>query len=299
MTPLQATDLKGVKTMNKNIVLSGFSDEACSDFEEQLQFVSSLGIHSIEIRGVDGKNISQLTEDEVQTVKEKLNKYSVAVSSIGSPIGKINITDDFEPHFQEFKRVVETAKILGTENIRMFSFYIPKDSAPELFRAEVLKRLSVLIDYAKKNNMVLLHENEKGIYGDNAERCLDLMKELYCPNFKAVFDFANFVQVGQNTLEAAELMKPYVSYIHIKDASGEDVVPPGFGEGNLRKILGDFIESGYKGYLSLEPHLSDFDGFKGLEQDTPQKEKDNNGKFWWKIALCSLKSILYDINEVK
>ncbi len=282
-----------------DIIFSGFSDEACPGFEEQLQFVSSLGVKYIEVRGVDGKNVSELTEEEAIACKALLDKYGVGISSIGSPIGKIKITDDFEPHFETYKNVVRTAKIFGTRNIRMFSFYM-EDGQQEKHRDEVLARLKAFLDYAKEQDMVLLHENEKGIYGDNAARCLDLMEELYCDNFKAVFDFANFIQVGQETLPAWEMLKKYTHYIHIKDAVGQKVVPPGYGDGHLKEILADLISSGYQGFLSLEPHLSDFVGFSSLENEEEKTEMMgeavlDGGKFWWKIALTSLKAVLYDI----
>jgi len=282
-----------------DIIFSGFSDEACPGFEEQLQFVSSLGVKYIEVRGVDGKNVSELTEEEAIACKALLDKYGVGISSIGSPIGKIKITDDFEPHFEVYKNVVRTAKIFGTRNIRMFSFYM-EDGQQETHRDEVLARLKAFLDYAREQDMVLLHENEKGIYGDNAARCLDLMEELYCDNFKAVFDFANFIQVGQETLPAWDMLKKYTHYIHIKDAVGQKVVPPGYGDGHLKEILADLISSGYQGFLSLEPHLSDFVGFSSLENEEEKTEMMgeavlDGGKFWWKIALTSLKAVLYDI----
>lgn len=283
--------------MNNKLVISGFSDEACENFQEQLNFVSALGIDHIEIRGVDGRNISELAADEIITVKKKLDSAGVKISSIGSPIGKIMITDAFEPHFELFKNVVSTAKTLGTNHIRIFSFYIPDGEKASDYRDEVISRLSRLIAYAKANGIILLHENEKGIYGDNAQRCLDLMKNLYCENFKAVFDFANFVQINQDTIPAFDLLEPYVTYIHIKDAIGMNVVPAGFGEGNVKEILRRFFDNGYSGYLSLEPHLTDFSGFASLESSGDESAKQHDGKFWWRLALNSLKAILFDLEH--
>ena len=160
--------------------------------------------------------------------------------------------------------------------IRMFSFFMPEgceDYSP--YRDEVMARLGKFVDYAKANDIILLHENEKDIYGDVASRCLEIQKNFYCDHFKAVFDFANFVQCKQDTLEAYEMMKPYVEYIHIKDARWDDasVVPPGTGDGHVAEILAKFKAAGYQGYLSLEPHLADFAGFAALEMNASQKKK--------------------------
>ena len=221
---------------------------------------------------MDGKNISELTPQEVEQVKAKLDAAGVQVSSIGSPIGKISITDDFAPHLENFRQLLATAKVLQTRYIRMFSFYIPEGEDPARYRNEVIARLKVLIAEAEKADVVLLHENEKEIYGDTDLRCLDLMEQLACDHFRAVFDFANFVQCGVDTIKAYQRLKPYVAYIHIKDALSENgtVVPPGTGDGHLQEILAGFKSEGYTGFLSLEPHLINFTGLTGLENGSQQ-----------------------------
>ena len=148
--------------MNK-VIISGFSDEICPEFREQLRCVKEWNVNYIEVRGVDGKNISSYTPEEAVKIKETLDEYGVKISSIGSPIGKIGIDDDFAPHFESFKNVCELCKVLGTKYIRMFSFYIPEGKDPAECRGEVLKRLKALIYYAKEEGIVLLHEKEEGM----------------------------------------------------------------------------------------------------------------------------------------
>ena len=156
---------------------------------------------------------------------------------------------------------------MDTKNIRMFSFYIPEGKEKE-YKGKVFDRLGRFADYAGRNDIVLLHENEKGIYGAKAPECLEIMKKLGSDHFRAIFDFANFVQCGQDTLEAYDLLKDYVDYIHVKDARKENgtVVPVGYGDGNVEAILKKLFASGFDGFLSLEPHLFDFKGFEGLER---------------------------------
>ena len=283
--------------MFNQIQLSGFSDEISPDFDKQMQVISQLGMKYIEIRGVDGKNITELTPDEVAVVKEKLDAAGVQISSIGSPIGKIDITDDFAPHLETFRKLLETAKTLNTRYIRMFSFYMPKDANPADYREEVFARLKVLVQEAEKADIVLLHENEKGIYGDTDLRCLDLMENLGCDHFRAVFDFANFIQCGVETVPAYERLKPYVDYIHIKDAVAETgtVVPPGMGDGHLAEILAGFKADGYTGFLSLEPHLTNFTGLSGLEKDADHRDTVLTGEQAFTLAHDSLIDILKKI----
>lgn len=112
--------------MDKSIMISGFADEIASPLEKQIEVLKKLGVCYIEMRGVNGKSLVEHSLDEVREIKKQLDANGIKISSVGSPIGKIMITDDFEDHFQLYKKTVEIAKILETPNIRMFSFYIPR-----------------------------------------------------------------------------------------------------------------------------------------------------------------------------
>ena len=247
--------------------ISGFADEIAQELDVQIEAVSRLGIQYIEMRVVDGNNLIYHPDAKVKEIKQKLENAGIKLSALGSPLGKIGIEDPFEPHFEEFKRACEIAHRMDTKNIRMFSFYIPEGKEKE-YKGKVFDRLGRFADYAGRNDIVLLHENEKGIYGAKAPECLEIMKKLGSDHFRAIFDFANFVQCGQDTLEAYDLLKDYVDYIHVKDARKENgtVVPVGYGDGNVEAILKKLFASGFDGFLSLEPHLFDFKGFEGLER---------------------------------
>lgn len=274
--------------------ISGFSDEIDRDIITQFEALKKLNISYFEPRGVDGKNISALTAGEAVELKKKCEAYGIKASSIGSPIGKIKLSDDFTAHFETFKKVVETAHILDCENIRMFSFYHDGGEWSVSEREEVISKLGKMVEYAKQNGVVLLHENEKDIYGDTAERCLDLMNIFYGDNFKAVFDPANFVQCGQDTKKAFDLMKPYIEYMHIKDAKLSDgrVVPAGYGDGNLEYILTGLFKDGYNGFLSLEPHLGKFEGLDKLEVGELMNGLPESGEGTFTVAYKALFEIL-------
>ena len=281
----------------KQIVLSGFSDEIAPEFDTQLEAIREWGLTHIELRAADGVNVSDFTPEKVREVKAKLEAAGIQVSSIGSPIGKITIQEDFAPHLEKLKRTLEIQKELGAPYVRMFSFYLPKDRDPEEFRGKVMEQVGAMAEEAKAWDSVLLHENEKGIYGDNASRCGELMDAFFGPHFQAVFDFANFVEVGQETLPAYERLKPFIRYVHIKDALKQEkkVVPAGRGDGHVKEILADLIGSGFHGFLSLEPHLTDFAGLAALEQDAQKRGAALDGKSAWKLALDSLQAILREI----
>lgn len=117
----------------EQIVLSGFSDEIAPELDIQLAAIREWGLSHIELRAADGVNVSDFSPEKVKEVKAKLAAAGVSVSSIGSPLGKISIEEDFAPHLEKVKRTLEIQKELGAPYIRMFSFYLPEGPGPRPF----------------------------------------------------------------------------------------------------------------------------------------------------------------------
>lgn len=249
-------------------LLSAFADEAGGGLLSQIDALKANGLTHIEPRGLDEGNISTFTAEQAKNVKKILDEHGIGVSSIGSHFGKINIKDDFAPHFESFRQCVENAAILGTENIRMFSFFISDGEDPAVWRDEVFARLEKMCDYARQHNVWCCHENEKGIYGDTDDRCLDILSTLN-GKIKGIFDPANFIQCKVEILPAYEKLKDYIEYMHIKDCRMSDgfVVPCGKGDGHLVELIKLFNEKEGKHFLTLEPHLKVFAGLENLEED--------------------------------
>ncbi len=253
-----------------------FADEASPLIDGQIAAMQRNQLQGLEIRNVDGENVSAISAGKAREVRQKLDGAGLRVWSIGSPIGKIDIErDDFEAHLDLLRRTVETARILGAENIRMFSFYIPAGKAPSLFRSQVMDRLHRMVEICDGTGVALCHENEKGIFGDMADRCLDILTEI--PQIAGVFDPANFVQCGQDTAEGWTMLRDKIKYLHIKDAMFSDgrVVPAGKGEGNVAMIVKDYLAKGGR-WMTVEPHLHVFSGLSALEREG---EKSNVGAY--------------------
>lgn len=279
-------------------ILSAFADEIDPRLDVQMDVLEQHGISYIETRGVGGKNITEYSPEEVREIKKQLDDRGFRISAIGSPIGKIGITDDFGPHMESFKRTLEIAKILETRYIRMFSFYIPEGEKPEKYRDEVMDRWRQFLEAAEGTGIMLLHENEKGIYGDTPQRCLDLVKAMDSANLKLIFDPANFVQCDVVTYpEAYELLREHVVYMHIKDAVYSDhrVVPAGQGDGRVKDILESLYKSGFDGFLSIEPHLWNFVGFAELENRKIEASTEDSGPEKFAIAAYALKKLIREI----
>ncbi|MCR5040718.1 MAG: sugar phosphate isomerase/epimerase [Clostridia bacterium] len=263
-------------------IISAFADEAGASLAEQLDALKANKLGAIEPRGLDKGNIADYGAEDVKEVKKRLDDAGIVVSAIGSPFGKINIADDFGPHFEKFKQTVENACILETPNIRMFSFYFDKGQSYEDLRGEVIDRVGAMAEYSLGYGVRCCHENEKGIYGDTDDRCLDILEALG-GKLWGVFDPANFIQCGVDILPAFEKLKDYVEYMHVKDCRYRDgfVVPAGKGDGHLRELLARFAahcdspdpaddalpkRGGRTRFLTLEPHLKVFAGLSELEQ---------------------------------
>lgn len=253
------------------IKIYAFADEASPNITEQTTALKRNHLDGIEMRNVDGVNVSDITIEKAKEVKHLLDENGLITWSVGSPIGKIDIEkDDFNAHIEKLKHTLEIGEILEAENLRMFSFYIPKDKKASDYKDEVIERLGIMYDTAKNYKVSLRHENEKGIYGDIPERCLDIHKAL--PGLKGIFDPANFVQCGADTLKAWDMLKDYIYYMHIKDAKADGkVVPAGYGNGNVKEIVTSFIAGGGNAF-TIEPHLTVFDGFSHLERKGEKSE---------------------------
>ena len=219
------------------LALCAFADEAGASLQEQIKALHENQIPMLEIRGVDGRNITALSIDEAKQLSQRLQQEDIRVWSIGSPCGKIGIREPFAPHLDLFRHTLELAETLGAHCVRIFSFFV-NDLSPEECRDEVLERLSLMAEAAQGSNVLVCHENEKGVYGDTAARCADIHRAL--PSLKAVFDPANFLQCSQDTLEAFDRLSPDIAYFHVKDcAKNGEIVPAGQGDGHLPSLSED------------------------------------------------------------
>ncbi|WP_420176426.1 sugar phosphate isomerase/epimerase family protein [Luteococcus sp. OSA5] len=247
--------------------LTGFADEIADDFAEQLSLLNKLDVKYIEFRSAWGQNILLLDQGQREQAKAMLDEAGIKVSSIGSPIGKIKITDDFEDHLEAMKHAVQVAHFFEAPYIRIFSFFIPEGDDPDSHRDEVIRRMKAITEVAEAGGVTLLHENEKDIYGDIPRRCVDVIESVGSDHLKAILDPANYVQCGIKPLdEAYPLIRPHLAYMHLKDAVANtpDVVPVGEGDGQVPEILRELKKSDYDGFLSIEPHLGDYTEFGAM-----------------------------------
>ena len=276
-------------------ILSAFADEAGTTLNEQIAALIRNDIGYIEPRNINGKPILTPTDDELNEVKAELDKNGIKVNSLGSPIGKYPINAPFEAHLVDFKRALEVCKALGTDKMRMFSFFTEQNELAE-YRDEVLKRLNEMCKIAKEHGITLCHENESAIYGQNPEQMLDLMENV--DGLKGIFDPANYRMNNCDVFAGIEATLINLAYLHIQDAIYESqlIVPAGDGEGRIAEIL-DIVNKATDDvvYLTLEPHLFLFDAYKGIDKhELKVKYTFNNNSESFDFAVNALKKLLKD-----
>lgn len=269
----------------QKIRLAAFSDEADSSILGQIQALKRNGLNLTELRTVEGKNVSILTEEESKEYKKIFDDNGVNVWSIGSPLGKVDINVDFKAYSETIKKVCNTANVFDTKRIRMFSFFNAYEN-----RNKVIDYLSQMVEIANEYGVYMCHENEKEIYGDNLERVQDIMNSV--KGLKFVYDPANYLQVGEMADNTLDALHDKTDYFHIKDVISQtgELVPAGYGDGKIEKLI-EMINSDK--VLTLEPHLAVFAAFKDID-NTQMKHKF---KFFssadaFDCAIKSLKDLL-------
>ncbi len=243
-------------------ILSAFADEISPDPQEQVEVLSQCGVKHVELRSVLKTNVLDLSDLQIQELKSLFDQNGIRLSAIGSPVGKVKIDSDFEPHLERFKRAMHLCQVFGTPNIRIFSYYPPGDGhdwtgVNETWTQEVFSRLNRQADLAEKAGLRLFHENEHRIFGDSPERIAQLFSAVKNPAFRAAYDAANFVFCGYDPWTGWEVSRPFTAHLHLKDWKAGEPHGSLLGEGQGRwpEVLAAAKADGYHGFATLEPHL--------------------------------------------
>jgi 3-dehydroshikimate dehydratase len=239
------------------IRLSAFADEISQNPVEQVEVLSRHGIKFIEFRAIHGTNVLDLSESQHADYRDLLRSRGFGLSAIGSPIGKVMITEKFDEHLARFEIAMQLAGYYEAPRIRIFSFYMPPGDDPAIHREAVMARMTELASLAADRGITLILENEKAIFGDTAARVADILNSVSSPFLIHAFDPANYLEVGQSIDEAWSLLRPHVKHFHVKDYDTKlhRNVPAGAGDGQIPRLLADAAAWGYDGFCTLEPHL--------------------------------------------
>jgi len=273
--------------------LSAFADEASPNLDGQIAALHRNRIRFIELRGSEFGPVDFWADSTCRQVKEKLDANGIGISALGSRLGKTMANLSFGASLESARRLCEICNMMGTDKIRMFSYYIPEGMTRPDVRDEVLERLQKLCDLGKEYGVRMMHENEGKIYGEQTAEVLDIHKTV--PDLGCIFDPSNYRRAGVDQALTIEQVIPYTDYIHIKDCTNErEIVPSGYGDA----MIGETIDAHNKvfdgvSYLTMEPHLGKFEGYSDIDKSELKnkftfKDKDESFDF----AVKSLKEVL-------
>lgn len=253
--------------------LTGFADEAATDLAGQIRATRELGWQFIESRNIDGKNIHDLPEPDFNRACEQLAAAGVRVNCFGSAIanwGK-KITDPPDSSLAEARRAVPRMKRLGAKMVRIMSFAVLDGrEADDQMEQERFARLRELVKLFADEGLTPVHENCMNYGGMGWQFTLRMLENV--PGLKLVFDTGNPIFSEdrarskpcprQSAWEFYQYVKPHVAYVHIKDGvwdyvnSKQIFTHAGDGQGDVRAIVKDLLDSGFDGGISMEPHLA-------------------------------------------
>jgi sugar phosphate isomerase/epimerase len=247
------------------LTLSGLADEAADDFPGQLAVHRELGWTAIELRLVGGKQTSwQISDAEFAAVADACDAAGLRVTAFASAIGNWSrpITGDFSVDVNELRTVAPRMRRVGTQFIRGMS-WIGAGAAPDAWRDEAVRRYRELGAIAADAGVVVLHENCEGWGGLSPAHGREFYERTQHPGVGVLFDIGNVVAYGLDAWEFYVAMKPFIRHVHVKDAKrnpagGKSTVftLPGEGDAEVRRILTDLLRSGYRGAITIEPHVA-------------------------------------------
>jgi sugar phosphate isomerase/epimerase len=237
--------------------LSGSVDGISSDLTEQCRVAAGLGLTHVELRRAWDVGILDLEPERLAVLRDTLADHDLAVSGIGSPIGRIFIDEPFPPHLRRMRHAAEVAHRFDAPYLRVFSFFRRPGADPAGQRDEVIDRMRALTRVAEEADLVLLHQNQKAVYGDVPARCLDIVRAVGSPHLRLAWDPAGFVQAGVRPYpDGYAILRPHIEYVRVTDARAADgaVVTAGHGDGELAETVRALWHDGFDGFFALDPH---------------------------------------------
>lgn len=253
--------------------LGVLTDEVSVQLTEALDWIKEQQLAHVEIRMVDGQNVAALSDEQVLRVKEEVEKRGLFISAIASPIFKCALDparpvasgDTFgqkeegvEAHFEKLERAIAICKMLGTNKIRIFSFW--REVEPQQHEQEIVGHLREAAALAQKENIVLLLENEPSCNGGFAAEVGRLTELVNSPHLKVLWDPGNEEYGARSSYPAGyHAVKPELGHVHLKDAyidseGAPRCVPIGSGNVPFKEQLTALQEDGYTGLFTIETH---------------------------------------------
>lgn len=252
-----------------------FSDEISQDLEHALKVIKELGVEYVELRSMWGKNLMDLSPDELKRVKELIEKRNLRVAAIASPFLKCHLREEkidktrgdthlfqeksYTEHLKILEHSFELAGMFGTTIVRAFSFW-RRGILTEDILAEIVQRFRSPIKRAEEENIILALENEHDCFIRTGKESRRFLERISSKNVGLIWDPGNAFFAGETPYpDGYNLVKDQIVHIHIKDAGKDEKdkpiwLPVGKGEVNFKGQLQSLEEDDFQGVISLETH---------------------------------------------
>ena len=241
----------------------GIADEAGKTIAEQIRAHKELGWDLIEVRNVEGVNLTDLPDDKFEATLAALNDAKIGIACFASQLANWArpITGDFSVDVAELKRAIPRMHKAGTKFIRCMSYPNDKNSPwpDDKWRDEAVRRLKELARMAEDGGVVLVHENCSGWGGQGPKQMAEIWERVGSPAFQLCYDTGNLH--GNDPWEFYLASREHAVHVHVKDYrklpdGKEEACFPGEGIGRVADVLSDLMTRGYDGAISIEPHMS-------------------------------------------
>jgi sugar phosphate isomerase/epimerase len=261
--------------MNPKLRIAAITDEFSPDFGAALEAMAPIGMTGAELRVLWGKNIMDLSDDELARARDMVQAKGMDVMSIASPIlkcvlpGGAGVDTRFQQDvfasrhtFEDQPRLTEhafrIAKFFGARIIRVFSYW--RTVEPERAFDDVVKAVTDLAQKAAREDLIIGLENEHACHIGTAAEAAKVLKVAQHPNLMLVWDPANALVGGEEPFPYGYnlLPKGRIVHVHVKDCHMEGHKPV-WGPVGTRHVdwkgqIAALRAEGYDGWLSLETH---------------------------------------------
>jgi len=261
--------------MTPKLRIAAITDEFSPDLSVALKAMKPIGMTGAELRVVGGKNIMDLSDDELSRAKELCDAQGFEVISIASPLLKCvlpnapSVDTRFQQDvfgskhtYEDQPRLTEhafaIARKMGAPIVRVFSYC--RTVKPEECIEAVVKSLRKLAEKAAKENLIVGLENEHSCNVGTGRETARVLAALDHPNLKVVWDPANALVADETPIpEGYRVLDPTrIAHVHVKDCQMVDHKPE-WGPLGTRSVdwkgqIEALLQDGYKGWLSLETH---------------------------------------------
>jgi sugar phosphate isomerase/epimerase len=266
--------------------IAAITDEfSPTDLQAAVGRMASIGMTGAELRVVNGKNIMDLTDDEIRQARDITSAKGISIIGIASPILKcvlpngpaidtrfqqdiFNSKHTFDDQPRLLDRAFQICELTGAKFIRVFSYW--RTVEPDKCFGAVVEALTDLSAKAAAQNLIIGIENEHACHIGTAVESRAILDAVQHPNLKLVWDPANALVGGEEPFPFGYSKLPVdrIAHVHVKDCHMEGHKPI-WGPVGTRHVdwkgqVAALVNDGYKGFLSLETHWPGPDGDKFL-----------------------------------